>query len=448
MLVCAITLPITDAGAQEQAHEPKILSKSDCESLNRRAKEWFEAWMRYEVEAESDRDRGRAGRALDKAKEAFMKDWESKSRKGDPLASVADLKAIFHSAFPYPRQQSSGILKQFKAEGRGAPYWLLVPRRYDQDTPYRTLLVVPGYDEQKGAWGDPQDYHEATWQPSSLAEDTLVMVPELDPSLDLDVVPDFTKPGQSEQEVARLAAILGAAGQMQREFNVDRERLFLDSGQGASGFALRMASYFPHRFAGLILRWPVDVTKDLRLGTVTGLPVLLISSEQTKAACDALAKALNEQQADSCTVIEGKGAYPFTESQAEIDAWVKDLRRDLTPNKVVVEPNHDSFNEAYWVRLGRTEPLEGLADDKKPRFVATVDKEANRITIESRGVEDFLLLLNDDLLDLDKEFTVDVNGELFKEKRERSLRFVTDQMLDLFDPTWVFVSEFATAIGK
>ena len=41
--------------------------------------------------------------------------------------------------------------------------------------------------------------------------------------------------------------------------------------------------------------------------------------------------------------------------------------------------------------------------------------------MKARGVESFTLLLNDDLVDLDKEFTVVVNDKAVTEKRTRGL---------------------------
>lgn len=445
-LAAAVALPTDPTHAQEP--EPQILSSSDCKSLNRKAKDWFEAYLKYEYEADSPRERRSANRSLTKAKEQFLKDWESKSRKGDPLSSVPDVRAVFENVFPYDRESASGVLKQFKASPEVPGYWLMVPKRYDEDQAYRTVLLIPGYDEQKGEWVQAKDHQDATWGASSLGEETIVMLPSLDSAMDLDPKPDFSKPGEDENEYKRIGSILSAAGQVQRDLNVDRERLFVDAGDGACAFAVRLASYFPNRFAGLVLREPVDVTQELRLGSLTGLPILLISSDDTKDACSALAGKLNELQADSCTVIEGKGKYPFKESQGDVDAWIKDIRRRLTPTRVVIEPNHDAFNDAYWVLLGVTEPLAGLPDEQKPRIVVEADKANNRIKVEARGVVDFMLLLNDDIVDLGKEFTVDVNGTLFKEKRDRSLTFLVEKMQEQFDPTWTFTTSFATTVPK
>jgi hypothetical protein len=95
-----------------------------------------------------------------------------------------------------------------------------------------------------------------------------------------------------------------------------------------------------------------------------------------------------------------------------------------------------------------TEPLAGVPEDQKPRVVVESDKESNRIKVDARGVSDFMLLLNDDIVDLGKDFTVEVNGVLFKEKRDRNLQFLADQMQEQFDPTWTFTTSFSTTVPK
>jgi pimeloyl-ACP methyl ester carboxylesterase len=441
-LLCAA--PLTTAVAQE----PEILSANDVKSLNKKAADWFSAWFDYTYVADSSKARRSAGAKLSKAKEAFDKDLQSKSRKADPLSSVADVRAVFSNVIGYERQSSSGILKNVDGSEDLPGYALMLPKRYAPDAPYRTVLVLPGFDAGKGRWTDAKSHYDATWGASSLTEELIVFLPGLDAAMELDLTPDFAKPGADQDENNRLRAVLGAAGQVQRSYHVDREALVVDAGDGASAFALRLATYFPNRFAGLVLRHPVDVTKDLRFGSLNGVPVLLLASDATRDACTALAKRLNELNEGSCTVLDGKGAYPFQESQAEVDAWVKSVRRNLTPPKIVIEPNHDAFNDAYWVRLGVTESLLGLPEDQKPRLVAEADKETNRIKVEARGISDFLLLLNDDLVDLDKEFTVEVNGVLFKEKRDRDLSFLVAQMQEQYDTTWVFTTSFATTVPK
>ncbi len=82
------------------------------------------------------------------------------------------------------------------------------------------------------------------------------------------------------------------------------------------------------------------------------------------------------------------------------------------------------------------------------RLLVEADRSANRIKVETRGVEQFQLLLNDSIVDLSREFTVDVNGKLFTEKRVRSFSFMTEQLMTAFDPTWIFTAEYSVQVPK
>jgi hypothetical protein len=180
-----------------------------------------------------------------------------------------------------------------------------------------------------------------------------------------------------------------------------------------------------------------------------GIPILLVANGETKAAAEALQKELNEDGSDgSCAILEGKGDYPFVQSQAEIAAWLTDVRRNLSRTKVVLELNSDRFKQAFWVQVGTAEPLDSVPKDERPRIVAVADRAANRITVTARNISDFRLLLNDELLDLSKPFTVVVNGEAVKEQRQRSMDFMIQNMQGRFDPTYVFTSYFDGSVPK
>ena len=41
----------------------------------------------------------------------------------------------------------------------------------------------------------------------------------------------------------------------------------------------------------------------------------------------------------------------------QIEEWMGKQRRSMTPKRVVVEPNHNRFNRAYWVDIDTAGPL-------------------------------------------------------------------------------------------
>jgi len=145
-------------------------------------------------------------------------------------------------------------------------------------------------------------------------------------------------------------------------------------------YALRAMTYFPHRFAGLILRHPdADAVADLRLGSLNGKPVLLLSSPATATACAKLKERIDALTKDSCTVIETTDAYPFKAATPEIEKWLAGVKRDLMLTHVVLEPNHDQWHDGFWVRIGTMDSLETAPRDKMPRLEVDADLGAKAI---------------------------------------------------------------------
>ncbi len=437
----AVTIPQDD---------PKpILSASEIKSLNKKAKKWYDTW--FEWDAAEGSKRPQKGKARVKAQDDFRKDWDSKSeKKGDLLASVPDMEGIFSDVFPYDRVSGlSGVLKQVKAK-TGPTYHHVVPRSYKPDSAIRTVLVLPSFDDNKSAWSDPATSFEGRWKGSTMLADTALVFPLIDDGMDLDSAPELDEEGDL-LERSRVGAVLAPAGAFQKQFNMDRNAFYLDAGKGSSAFGLRMAINFPNRFAGIILRSPVD-NDDLRLGSLTGLPILMVAGGDSKQDCDALAKRLNDVEGSNCTVIEGEGEFPYLASNAKIVEWMtstdNSTRRELFRNRVVIQPIMDRFRKAYWVEMGTAEPLSSLAPEDRPFIEAVADRKTNRITVTTKAISDFTLLLNDELIDLSKEFTVVINGTAYTEQRDRSFRKMTDMMFTKFDTTWLFPVIYAAPVPK
>lgn len=424
----------------------KVLSDSDVKAIKKKAADWVNARIRFEGD-----DTAKSSQRLRKARQAHMKLWDSKckSKKTDLLKNMGDMVALFDGVFEYPKQNTSGALKMFQEKPRGASeevdYGLAAPKRYRPESAYRAVVLLPG----KGAsgWEDRKTYFDNTWNKAALAEDTLFFLPKLRDGDDYDKLPDLTKQLEAGQEVERIGSVLRPLGEVNRKYNLDRARMILDCGKGTSGWGIRLATYFPMRFAGLVLRHPVNVD-NLQLDSLGGVPILLVSSEETEAACKKLQEQLNKLEAGKCQILKGKGKYPFLDSQAEIDKWVAKVERPLFPPKVVLATNHDRFGKAYWISILEMEPLDTVSDAQRPRVVATADREKNTVTIEARSVTAFFLYLNDALVDLDKEVTLVVNGHSTKHKFSRSLQRMVDEMIVAYDPGHLYPVRHRVTVPK
>ncbi|MBM4061759.1 MAG: hypothetical protein FJ265_11795 [Planctomycetes bacterium] len=446
----ALFLP-QDEPAQPPAAQdrPALLTPPEQATLRDRIVKYFEADEAY-ARAEGLKDREKANKSREKAREALHKEWEARMKKGNLLASMVDLRAIYDNCFVVPKEKfTPGTMRKDRIKDSDLDYTLFLPKTYRADKPMRTVLVLPGSTAagQTSAWVEGDRYFEAVWDKTPLLADSIVHVSHLPAGIEMDPVPDFSRDGQDAQEGKRIEAVFSTFGLSMAAVNIDRARVFLDCGRGNCGFGLRFVSMFPDRFAGLVLRQPTAV-EGVRLGSLGNVPVLMIKTAATAAVVDALKSKLEEQAPGRITVIEATDEYPHRAAAGDVANWMAGQHRTMYPAHVVIEPNHDRFNKAYWVRVGRMDPLHTLPLDQKPRIEATADRANNRIVIKARGIENFSLLLNDDLVDLDKEITVVINDKAITEKRTRDQRGMQERLLQRRDWDFLFPVVFDAMVPK
>ncbi len=438
--------PVQEAAA---ARDP-LLTPAEQSSLRNRLVKYLSADAAYDA-ATGLKDRDRTSKKREKARDEFEKEWNKlEEKKGSLMASMVDLRAVFDNCFEVDRPSFSlGQLRKDTAKEDGVDFSFLLPKSYKPDTPCRTVVVLPGTTAvgADASWTKAADYFADTWEKTSALGDTIFVVPQEPAGLEMDPVPDFTREGAEAEEGRRNGILFSGLARVMASHNVDRARLFLDCGRGNCGFGLRFLSVFPDRFAGAILRAPVDVD-DIRLGSLLGMPILMLKTEATAAVVDSLQKRLEAITPGAVTVLDATDAYPHKASAPAIEEWMAKQRRNMTPARVVIEPNHDRFNRAYWVDIDRADPMLGAPLDARPRIEVKADRAANRITVTARGIESFVLFLNDDLVDLDKEFTVVVNDKAVTERRERSFRDLRDRMVVRRDWDYLFPVMYHSVVPK
>ena len=442
-----VTVCLQPQGTEPPAPQP-LLTPAEQKSLHDKLADLIRLFNEKEMARGPAREK--ATKAYAKAKEAFEKERERCEKKGNLLKAMPDLQAIFANCFQYETKSPASIRKvePHDKENPLPPYWLSVPKGYKADKPNRVVLLVPGLEDN--GWFDGQRWFENTWDKSASAADTIFHVPIVDKKVDLAKMPDYGQTGAEEEEKTRNAQLLASFGEVQRTYNVDRARVFLDVGKGASAYALRVATHFPGTFAGVVLRQPdAEGTAGLRLGSLNGMPVLLLGSEETKAACSRLKERIDAQAKDSCTILATTDAYPFKAATPEIEKWMAGVKRsDVNRKHVVLEPNDDRWCSAYWVRIDTMETIHTAPPDKKPRLEVEADRASNRITVKAVGVESFALRLNDALVDLDKEFTVVVNDKAMTQKLTRDFNRMLEFVNQRFDGEFLFPVEFRARVPK
>lgn len=432
-----VLLPALPAQTEQDKLLTPSLSKSDLSSLNRKVAEWIQAEVALQNMPEnlSARRKSAMSAKMRKARDDFMKVYESKFKKGHPLGNVGNALSIFDGVFEYERQSSSGAVKALK-DVKPQTYFL-APRRYNYKESYRVVLQLPSLDESGSKWVRPRDYMEAAWAASALKDETLVALPQLTAGNDYDGPADLTTDQGTRLELNRIQESLVPLGYVMRQYNVNRRQIFLDCGKGSCGFGLRLATYFPTRFAGIILRHPTEV-KNLRLENILTIPMLLVSNAATKATCDKIKETMTGlDQAAVVTIVDDPG--DLTKLQPQIDEFCKKHQRPHFPSKLALVPNHDRFNQVHWAQIITAEPLDSVNEQDRPTLKIRADREKNQIIIDAQSVSQVGVYLNDLLVDLDKEVTFVINGkETEKLKFERNPTLMLETVMRRFDATQVF----------
>ncbi len=419
---------------------PTKLSAGEAKKLNSLAQDWFE--NRLKEDNSEGRAREAAQTKFNRARDAFYKEWELRNQKHDVLAQMGDLQAIFARVFPYPSRPATGEPESVRPKDGTPAHTVVVPRSYRNDTPSRLVVALPSRMPTGDRWVAPADFFKEAWRGSKLDTESVFLMPAGREGGDYDPVPDLTSEKDLATELDRIVEVMRTLRAGRMGLHLDTNRYILDCGRGSSAFGLRLVTYFPSLFAGVIVRHPTAIEKPIRLENLTGLPVLIVTSAETAAAGKAIADTLNGFAPDACKVIEGKGMYPFKDSATEIADWARNVRRDLFRKKVVLVPNRDELVEGYWVTLARGEAVSSTTEKNRPQFTVEADRATNRVTVTSVGVSEFRLMLNDVLVDLDKEVTIVVNGQATSLKRERSLNYVSDLVYRKVDPNFLFVTDY------
>ena len=466
-------LSAAPVAAQEKGEDllpSPVLSKSVRTKLNK----LLASWYKTDVEVNSIKNEitqlrasgGKAGkirslrkkssklrRSARKAKSKFRDAFKKEGEKaGDLLKHVGDLVEIFDGCFPYPKQANGGIVKTINVDKKaGIAYSVRYPKKYKPNKSWPLIYSLQARSGNK--WTAPKAHIEAAWpkdEAKSFAE-AIVISPKLPDDMDLSEKVDPINVGMAaaqkaqvdKLEDARRMFFLQVFSHTFNTFRIDTDRVYLEANAESIPFALRLASQFPDRFAGLILKEPATAELDAStmLGNLSGVGVAIVGSG---AACQALEKAFKDAGNKTVTVIKAQGKSPFADKAGELMTWIDQTKRKLYRRDFTLTPGNDRFRKAYWVSIEKAEYLTQVPMKERPQVTVKVDRDKNRVEIKGRNVSKVRLLLNDILLDLDKEVTIVLNGQVRQVKRARSLPLLADTKEGLVirrnDPRFIFTS--------
>ena len=236
------------------------------------------------------------------------------------------------------------------------------------------------------------------------------------------------------------------------DYNIDRDRIYLEGGAGMGSEAVfHLSMLRPSTFAAIAVRdslppcfYPeldpkTDIEALRKAGTLgeqmvefpwaesyRNTPVFWVhGSKDTKFPTSHAHITRDAMKAANVPLeyleYEGSHACGPTETIAKALKGALGVTRELLPPSVTVRGVRDDSaslgnQRSYWVEISR-QSFDGQKGDWTYRILAggkvsvTASKEDNSLTITSSGVQEVTVYLTDDLLYLDREIKLIVNGK-------------------------------------
>ena len=126
---------------------------------------------------------------------------------------------------------------------------------------------------------------------------------------------------------------------------------------------------------------------------------------------------------------KGRGHWMKKEDAVAIP-WMAKFTRNRFPDKVVWKQDNIKQKRFYWLAVNEI-------PEKKPLIVASIDGQ--KISIEKAEVDEVSVLVNDDMLDMDKEIKLDWAGTSVQSKKvNRTIGQLATSLLERGDPGMMF----------
>jgi len=405
-LICAVLLLPVLASFLAPSQERR-LKDGDLKSLATALGEYSEAQAAKKdvIEAEAE------------VKEAMDK-LQKKLKGGDPLAFPADIgKALWLSKKYDKARVKKGKVESLEFDApfigeKGLEYVLWAPSKYSaRKNSYPLIISIS--DEGR----DPKQHITEDWIAPEIRDNVIVASP---------VMPADTSSwglSGSGGNAGGVAHVLITLKAVTESYAVDFDRIYL-AGYGAGvEAAVAIAGQFPDRFAGVIGR--SGDAGETSAVNFRNLPTFFAGGGSQATAFQASTKEL----AYNNTTVEPAA------DEAAIWAWMESNPRASHPMEVTLVPGSPIPTRAYWLQVP---PLDASA---KARVDARIERESNTIFIDTSGVEDVQVYLNDILVDLNSPVKVIMNGAEHKDLIPRSFKTTLD-LIDRVrsDPSKVYVA--------
>ncbi|MFT7486187.1 MAG: hypothetical protein ACI9F9_002042 [Candidatus Paceibacteria bacterium] len=276
-----------------------------------------------------------------------------------------------------------------------------IPKKYDpKKVKYPLIFCIPDADEK------PEAHLNDHWALAGMRDNALLVA--LDMPEGTDHWGGLGEKNNADQ-AGGYAILLTTFGILSEGYAIDYDKIFI-AGRGAGvAAAMQIAEKSPDRFAGIIGR-----TGDAAEMGPTNLSNMACYFAGAGPNATAYAEAAKEAEYAESTV------NPAGNTE-DIWTWIGGVSRMSNPETVRVVPGKPS-TKAYWIEAGRKEYADGDS------LVASINRAANTITIESIGVESVTLFFNDTLVDMDKKVKVIINGAVHEDEIPRNFYSMMEQI--------------------
>ena len=120
-------------------------------------------------------------------------------------------------------------------------------------------------------------------------------------------------------------------------------------------------------------------------------------------------------------------------------SWMSNYTRNPYPKKVVWKQDDVTQNRFYWLR----------DDNPKERSLLVVKIKEQTISIDTTSINNFTIMLNDSMLNMDEPVIVEYNGEeIFKGIVPRSSEIIKKSINEYMDPNSVYYGEIPIIIKQ
>ena len=330
-----------------------------------------------------------------------------------------------------------------------------IPRNYSPEKRYRLLVAL------HGTGGNGANYLHV-WLPwVQKREDIILAAPTI-----------TDEPwGGSRTAHSHVHTLIR---HLTQEYAIDHDRISM-GGMSMGGYAaFRIGCFRADRFAGLICRVHGPIFQPPRgqsaksdgsnleprfLENLSNTPVYWIVGQKDPGISIELMRRGHEKLKElkyDVTFIEKPGGHEFyLEENDNLLKWLDQHVRDPYPAEVEFHTNRPDYNRLWWAEIvkfsGRppatvkTLDFEGKSAGTRQEYLqdaivsARLDRAANAINVQTKGVKQLAVYLDDKMLDLDAPVRIAVNGRVLWQKPvRRSLQVLLEDARTRSDRSMVF----------